>query len=542
MDLFDNLSLRNKLLINFLISGGVLIAAIIFCLIRIQSVGNDTNDIAKNWLPSVQTAGEISQLRLRYRVRSLEYMQSESDDERTAAEKSLDDLDSKLMATLKKYEPLVSNDTEKAIYEQAIQGVANYRSAVHEAIALIKEGRQDEAQQLRKTGWVKAANYLRDQTDALQKLNRDGAEQSSSAAMDKISKATIGGITALIIGVVLAIACSYLISLRISSRLNNAVTIANVISQGNLTVSLPPVTEDEVGKLLKAMGDMQQSLRSAMRETTTSAQSILDTAKGLNDAVDQMNQSATIQSSAASAIAANVEELTVSINLVAENTSAAALVAKDSDAQANEGHRTIETLVAQINEAANVVRESAEQMHHLQHESEKISNIVAVIKDIADQTNLLALNAAIEAARAGESGRGFAVVADEVRKLSERTALSTSEISKMVNTIQDSTGRVVLRVSHGVELVDSSVSIAGQAGDSIARLRQMAQRVASLVGEVDNALREQSTASTEVAKKIEDVATQAEEANSIAHETAQASNAMAKTAQSMQTLVSRFRV
>ena len=542
MTWFDNLSLRGKLFINFLISGGVLIAAIVFCLIQLRAVGDDTNEIAKNWLPSVQVAGEISQLRLRYRVRSLEYMQSTSEDEKKAVEKSLGDLDGELVATLKKYEPLVSGNAEKTVYEQAVKGVAEYRATVHEAIALVKAGKESEAQQLRRTTWTKAANYLRDQTDALQKMNREGAERSATEAMADIRSATTGGIAALILGVALALFCSYLIAQRISSRLNNAVDIAHEIANGDLTVTLPPATGDEVGKLLGAMGEMQGSLRSAMRETTASAQSILDAAQNLNDAVNQMNQSASIQSSAASAIAANVEELTVSINIVADNTGAAARVAKDSDEQANEGHHAIETLVRQINEAADVVRESAEQMHHLQNESEKISNIVAVIKDIADQTNLLALNAAIEAARAGEAGRGFAVVADEVRKLSERTALSTGEISQMVSTIQDSTGRVVSRVSHGVELVDSSVSIAGQAGDSIARMREMAQRVASLVGEVDGALREQSSASTEVAKKIEDIATQAEEANSIANETAHASDSMAQTAQGMQALVSRFKV
>ena len=542
MTWFDNLSLRGKLFINFLISGGVLIAAIVFCLIQLRAVGDDTNEIAKNWLPSVQVAGEISQLRLRYRVRSLEYMQSTSEDEKKAVEKSLGDLDGELVATLKKYEPLISGNAEKTVYEQAVKGVADYRATVHEAIALVKAGKESEAQQLRRTTWTKAANYLRDQTDALQKMNREGAERSATEAMADIQSATAGGITALILGIALALFCSYLIAQRISSRLNNAVDIAHEIANGDLTVTLPPATGDEVGKLLGAMGEMQGSLRSAMRETTASAQSILDAAQNLNDAVNQMNQSASIQSSAASAIAANVEELTVSINIVADNTGAAARVAKDSDEQANEGHHAIETLVRQINEAADVVRESAEQMHHLQNESEKISNIVAVIKDIADQTNLLALNAAIEAARAGEQGRGFAVVADEVRKLAERTALSTGEISQMVSTIQDSTGRVVSRVSHGVELVDSSVSIAGQAGDSIARMREMAQRVASLVGEVDGALREQSSASTEVAKKIEDIATQAEEANSIANETAHASDSMAQTAQGMQALVSRFKV
>ena len=85
-------------------------------------------------------------------------------------------------------------------------------------------------------------------------------------------------------------------------------------------------------------------------------------------------------------------------------------------------------------------------------------------------------------------------------------------------------------------------AFARQAGDAIARLREMAQRVAELVGDVDGALREQSAVSTEVAKKIEDIATQAEEASAIAHETSRAAESMAITAQGMEAMVSRFRV
>jgi len=542
MGWFDNLSLRGKLIVNFVVSGGVLVAAIIFCIIQIKAVGRDTEEIAKNWLPSVQAAGEISQLRLRYRVRSLEYLLPASDEERGKIEKSLNDLDSELGVALKKYESLVSGEAERKVFELAVKGAAAYRATVNEAVSLNKAGKADEAQQLRKTAWVKEANFLRDQTDELQKLNREGSERSSANAESSVVAAISGGITALVVGVALALACSFLIAQRIASRLNAAVVAAREIAKGDLTVELPPASRDEVGTLLAAMGDMQGALRNAMRETADSAHSILGAASNLNDAVSQLNQSATIQSSAASAIAANVEQLTVSINIVADNTGEAAKVAMDSDAQANEGHHAIEKLVGQVTEAATVVREAAEQMNHLKSESEKISNIVAVIKDIADQTNLLALNAAIEAARAGEAGRGFAVVADEVRKLSERTALSTGEISHMVGAIQHSTGQVVSGVSHGVQLVDSSVAFAEQAGGAIAKLREMAQRVAKLVGDVDGALREQSAASTEVAKKIEDIATQAEEANAVANETSLASNSMSTTAQGMQALVSRFKV
>ncbi|MFO1345713.1 MAG: methyl-accepting chemotaxis protein [Rhodocyclaceae bacterium] len=542
MNWFDNLSLRGKLILNFLISGGVLVAAIIFCIIQIKAVGHGTDELAKNWLPSVQAAGEISQLRLRYRVRSLEYLMPSTDAEREKIEKSLADLDGKLSEALKKFEPLAGSDEERKVLQQAIKGAADYKATVLEAIALAKAGKQDEAQQLRKTTWVKAADFMRDQTDQLQKINREGADKSALAAASDVAAATNGGTIALIAGIALAFICTFLIAARMSARLAATVDGARQIAKGDLTAQLPSGSEDEVGKLIHAMTEMQTALRNAMRETAASARDILGSSKNLNEAVAQMDTSASIQSSAASAIAANVEQLTVSINIVADNTGEAARVAHESDAQAGTGHAAIEQLVQQIGEVANVVRTAADQIAQLKTDSEKISDIVSVIKDIADQTNLLALNAAIEAARAGEAGRGFAVVADEVRKLSERTALSTGEISQMVSAIQRSTGEVVTGVGRGVELVDSSVAFAGQAGDAIARLREMAQRVAELVGDVDGALREQSAASTEVAKKIEDIATQAEEASAIAHETSRAAESMASTAHGMEAMVSRFRV
>ncbi len=68
MNGFDNLSLRGKLILNFCTSGGVLVAAVVFCVLQINSVGKRTDEITKNWLPSVQLAGEINELFFRFRV------------------------------------------------------------------------------------------------------------------------------------------------------------------------------------------------------------------------------------------------------------------------------------------------------------------------------------------------------------------------------------------------------------------------------------------------------------------------------------------
>ena len=539
---FDNLSLRSKLLLNFLTSGGVLIVAVLFCVLQIRSVGQDTREIAHNWLPSVSAVSEISQLRLRYRVRSLEYMLPGSPEEKTKIEKSLGELDQTLNRAFKKYETLISSPEERALYEQALAAAGEYKNLVEKAIALARTGQEDEAQQLRRSAWVTAANLLRDKTDALATLNNKGGQAAADTAEGKVDGALHWGIAALVAAGILALLASLLIARRLGSRLNAAVASARRIAGGDLTGPLPPISRDEIGTLLAATGEMQKALRDSMSETLGSVGDIGHASEMLNHAVRQIDLSASVQSTAASAIAANVEQLTVSINHISDSTQQAAALAQASDAQAAKGDQAIGALVAQINQVAAVVRAAAEQIQELKQESAKISSIVAVIHDIADQTNLLALNAAIEAARAGESGRGFAVVADEVRKLAERTATSTSEITGMVATIQNSTEQVVLRVNSGVALVDSSVQLAHEAGESITQLKQMADQVSSVMHDLDSGLREQSAASTDVAVKIEQIATQAEEVSASAHETASAAASMEKTAQRMKENVARFQI
>jgi methyl-accepting chemotaxis protein len=542
MPRFNDISLRGKLIINFLVSGGVLIAAILFCLYQLRLVGADTREITANWLPSIQQAGEISQLRLRYRVRSLEYMLEPEEEGRAKIGKSLASLDASLHEALKKYEPLISSDEERKVYDELVKTVDAYRATVSDAIAKMNEGQIFDAHEMRRSSWVKAADAVRDATDALLKINRAGAEAASADAAHGESAALRGGLSALVAGVVIALIATFLLARSLSRRLSDSVAAAQVIAGGDLTGRMPAASQDEIGKLIAAMTEMQKALRSALQETQASSQALLECSGHLNESVRQMDESAHVQSSVASAIAANVEEVTVSINHVSDNTSEAAHFALDSDRMAKEGHDQIDQLVERIGEVANVVRSSADQIAKLEGESEKISNIVSVIKDIADQTNLLALNAAIEAARAGEQGRGFAVVADEVRKLSERTAVSTGEIGKMVDAIQVSTREVVAQVGNGVKMVDEGVTNARQAGETIGGLQDMAKKVSQLVAAVDEALREQASASNDVAKKVEDVAAQAEEATAIAKQTSNAADSLTQTAHAMEQLVARFRI
>ncbi|MDO9599922.1 MAG: methyl-accepting chemotaxis protein [Azoarcus sp.] len=543
MNGFNNLSLRAKLIVNFLLSGGIFILALALCYMEINRLHDDATEISENSLPSIVQASKIGEFRLRYRIRSLEYMLESEPAEREKMEKSMTGLSKGLSDAIDAYVPLVSNDADRQLLGDVRERAAAYERSVMTAVEHLRADRREEAEKLQRKDWVEAANSLRDAVAALVDFNVRQAQVTTLDLEEAVQEAKAITIGALIIGVILAFSVSIIVARIIGARLANVVAAARQIAGGDLASNtLPAPAADEIGQLVEAMGQMQTALRNTISDTRSNADELSRAARHLSEGVSQMEQSVGIQSSAASAIAANVEELTVSINHVSDSTGDASKLANDSDRQARDGGKTIDTLVNEINRVSEVVTAASTRIGGLAIESQQISNIVQVIKDIAEQTNLLALNAAIEAARAGEHGRGFAVVADEVRKLSERTAQSTREITSMVESIQNSTREVVSGIDEGVGAVANSVDHARNAGLIIENLQGMACKVAQIIGEVDVALREQSSASSEVAKRVEEIATHAEETSAATSEAARSAETLNGVAARMQESVSRFRI
>ncbi len=538
---FDHISIKSKLFLSFAVAGVALVVAILYCLAQFSFIGSHLKTLAADNVPSMKSAGEISQLRLRYRVRSLEYLMA-APDEQPKLEKSLQELDGKLSDALAVHQALVSNDEEKQALAEAAKGAADYKATVNEAIRLYTAGRVDEAQVLRKTDWVKIANHFRDQTDQLVKISNDGVATASTAIDATIRKAVYGGIVALLVSTLLAVMTALYVAFKITSRLNQVVDVASLIANGDLREVKIASSRDEIGQLAESIRRMQESLRATLTEVRKSADNVLQASHALADSSRQMQGSTELQSESASAIASNIEELTVSINHVTDVTHEVTLLAVGSDAKARHGHEITEQLIERIGRVSEVVGSTARQIQTLESESVRISEIVETIRGIAEQTNLLALNAAIEAARAGEQGRGFAVVADEVRSLSERTAKSTQEISDMVHAIQSMIASVVTQVQDGVLLTNEGVSKAGEVGRAIEDMHEVTQQVARIAQEVDVALREQSSASTDVAQKVEQISIHAEETSFGSQGVSDSAQHLDGVAREMQGYVARFQI
>ncbi|MBI2306131.1 MAG: methyl-accepting chemotaxis protein [Rhodocyclales bacterium] len=319
-----------------------------------------------------------------------------------------------------------------------------------------------------------------------------------------------------------------------------AAEITRRIAAGDLTTDVHCAAGDK-DSLLGGMKEMQDTLRKMIGEIVGGAGQLASASEQLLHASEEVAMRSRQQSESASAMAAAVEEMTVSIDQVSHNAGEAHGISKEAGKTSEAGTTIIQNAAVEMRKIADAVQSSSKTIEELGQQTEQITSIVNTIREIADQTNLLALNAAIEAARAGEQGRGFAVVADEVRKLAERTALSTAEIAGMVEKIQNGTRNAVASMQSGVAQADKGVALANTAGESIISIRDGAMRVVDVVNDISSSIREQSTTSSDIAKNIEQIAQMSEESAQAVQNTMAAARHMQELSVALHASVSRFK-
>lgn len=372
----------------------------------------------------------------------------------------------------------------------------------------------------------------------------NAAKQESDAAATVGWESTLSVIIAIVF-LALGVGVSLWILRDVMHQLGGepsyAAQVVKRIAHGDLSATIETAPGDTVS-LLAGMKQMQTALHDVIGQINEAATRLGDASQSLASTAEQVARGSSHQSDSASSIAAAVEEMTVSINFVTDSAKTAHALSDEGRKLSIEGARHVQETVGEINTIASSVDSSTQAVRLLGEQSQKISGIVGVIREIADQTNLLALNAAIEAARAGEQGRGFAVVADEVRKLAEKTATSTQEISVMIGEMQNGAQTAVKQMEHGTAQVAKGVVVAAATGESMSGIESGAGKVLNAVDEISTALQEQAVASNQISQGVEKIAQMTEENSAAVTEVSHAAGELQKLATALKGNISRFRL
>ena len=319
-------------------------------------------------------------------------------------------------------------------------------------------------------------------------------------------------------------------------------TIVSVAKGNDFTARAEARGKDEIAQTAVAFNQLLENVQDSLREVLDSAESIAATSEKASAASQQTAQSSESQSEAASSMAAAVEEMTVSISHISENMHETLGRVRSAGTAANNGAQIIAQTHTEMDKIAATVEQATAAIDKLSKESNSISTILQVIKDVADQTNLLALNAAIEAARAGEQGRGFAVVADEVRKLAERTSASTKAIADLIVSMQASGHDAVNWMSSVNQQVSGGKYLSDTAVGHIDGIRESSQHVATAVNDISVAISEQSATAHSIAQQVEMVARLSETSSQTARETEVISLDLGRLSTNLRQTVSKFHV
>ncbi len=286
------------------------------------------------------------------------------------------------------------------------------------------------------------------------------------------------------------------------------------LAKADLAQTIHVTSRNEVGQLLAAMRDMQQSLGGIVATVREGSSAILGGTREIAAGNADLSSRTEQQAASLEETAASMEELTATVKQNADNARQASALANDASATADQGRE--------------VVHQVVETMQGLTDSSQRIARIIDVIDSIAFQTNILALNASVEAARAGEQGRGFTVVASEVRNLASRSAQAAQEIKTLID---ESTRRV----DDGSKLVE-------RAGQTMGEVVGAVRRVADIVDEISAASQEQSEGIGQVNTAVTQMDQVTQQNAGLVQEASAASSALADQAHRLEDAVAIFRL
>ena len=446
MSFITNLRISARLAAAFAVLIALMVVISAWGAINTSRLAADVNATAKVDLSQVRTAGELQQSAGVIARASRELLIIDSAGQ---IKRQRELITAALQSSTEQIARLKSDDAGQAeLIKKVAAAKEQFSASVGKFLTTFDAGNPDDTKavlliELRpvQQAYEKALNELNDEI-------KNDTEARAAGGLALASMSLNGTIAIGLVALLIGIGAAVLISRSISSGLSQAIEAARRIKAGDLSTAVHSDARDEIGELLRSMGEMQAHLTDVLRDVLRSARDVASSSDELSHGNAELSQRTERAAANLQQTASAMEQISSTVNGSSDKSREASGVASKAREAVIEGGATVEKLV--------------ETMTRIAGSSSRIKDIISVIDGIAFQTNILALNAAVEAARAGEQGRGFAVVAGEVRTLAARAAAAAKEIKGLIDDSAE-------RVSEGTQTV-----------------AEVGQRIKTVVGEVMN--------------------------------------------------------
>lgn len=347
-------------------------------------------------------------------------------------------------------------------------------------------------------------------------------------------------------------------------------SVITAMTGGDFTIQVKSKSRDEIGVMSRYVEQFILSMRQMISSIYDVSDKLSTRADESNVVSEQMYHASTLQSSSMRELNTAVEQLSASVNEIANNATTLAMVVTDTKENGKwMDNRMQETVrvskngkedLQHVGSAMKAIDESVQKLQQVINKvgkaSEEITNITEIIGDIADKTSLLSLNASIEAAKAGEMGRGFAVVATEIGHLANTSADAVSHIKDLIDEINGLVGDTIKQTDESVKNINQSSNLVGDALKTFDSIFDNIDQVSTLVDEMIQKVEKVDDVATSVASISEEQAASSQEilatsevlvqqVDQIAHNSesvAESAKELTLSAQELDEQVARFKI
>jgi len=536
------MNIAPRAFLGFSLIGALMLILGIFSLSQMSKIRGAAEQLTSNSVPSIKTLDEFTQLTLRLRVLSYRLLTNREQDVQAKTMELLAQRNQQIDRARALYEKLIVSPEERAAYEQYVQLLGQYRQIEERMKSLSRNNQMTELTSLLNSELLTNSEQVNTALNRLLEILDQQTQDNNQQASDQYDTAFNMVVALLLLATALTFLFAWLLTRSITQPIDQALKAAEQIAEGDLTHTVKVDGTDEAGRLLQAMLKMQQKLRDTLQRISGSATQLASAAEELNSVTDESARGLQQQNNEIEQAATAVNEMTSAVEEVARNAVSTSEASKSATASASDGRDLVQETVSAIERMSSDVQSTATLIGNLAEESRDIGKVLDVIRGLADQTNLLALNAAIEAARAGEAGRGFAVVADEVRALAHRTQQSTSEIERMIGSIQGGTEQAVDSMRNSTERAESTLNIAKGAGLALDTINTAVIEINERNLVIASAAEEQAQVAREVDRNLVRIRDLSVQTAAGAEQTRAASQQLSELAVELNGQIRRFRV